>query len=179
MKPSLATICRRLYAPPLSRKALSRSGHAFVSKRKPAKLRRRFALGYARPVKLALYSATEARGLNASTECRQLAPPVYLSATARRRGDRVGPTSAIGTGLPARRVSEGKRTLPQTHAIGTVFSHCLGITSHGRSHGNRYRPTRALEWVHEKIFFICTRASYDGHRKCFGSDLSDADEHHY
>jgi hypothetical protein len=61
-KPSLATISRRLSAPPLSRRALSRSGHASVSKRKPAKLRRRFALGYARPVKLALYSATEARG---------------------------------------------------------------------------------------------------------------------
>src|SRR5205823_7803664 len=42
-------------------------------------------------------------------------------------------------------------------------------TSHGRSHGNRYRPTRALEWVHEKILFICTRGSHDEHRKCFGS----------
>jgi len=53
-KPSLA--------PPPSRGALLRSGHASVSKRKPAKLRRRFALGYARPVKLALYSATERVG---------------------------------------------------------------------------------------------------------------------
>src|SRR5262249_13752825 len=67
---------------------------------------------------------------------------------------------------------------PTQSKRGTVFSHCLGITSHGRSHGNRYRPTRALEWVHEKILFICTRASHDEHRKCFGSDLSGADDHH-
>ena len=32
--------------------------------------------------------------------------------------------------------------------------------------------------VGEKILFICTRASHDEHRKCFGSDLSDADDHH-
>ena len=62
-KPSLATLNRRLSAAPLSRRALSRSGHASVSKRKPAKLRRCFALGYARPAKLVLYSATEARGV--------------------------------------------------------------------------------------------------------------------
>src|SRR5262249_8972574 len=80
----------------------------------------------------------------------------------------------------SRRVLEGKRTAD--HAIKAwyrLFPLPLGMTSHGRSHGNRYRPTRALEWVHEKILFICTRATHDEHRKCFGSDLSDADDHHY
>ena len=38
----------------------ARSGHAFVSRQEAARLRKRFALGYARPAKLALCSATEA-----------------------------------------------------------------------------------------------------------------------